>query len=321
MAHPARVGRAGLGGRGDRVSGVRVVKGFGAERVQADAAPRTRPTTSTTRRWPRPGCGPATCRRMELLPNIGLILVLGYGGHQVLDGTPQLGDARRVQRLHRAADLAAADARADHRPGPAGRGVGPAGARGARRPIRRSSTARDAELPPPGRRSPRLGEVRFEQVVVRLRRRAGRAGARPALDLHDRSRASRWRWSAPPAAASRPSPGCCPASTTSTAARSCSTASTCATSSCIDLRRAVGLVFEETFLFSDTIADNIAFADPDADDDDDRAGRPAGRRRRVHQRRCPTATPPRSASGASRCRAASASASPSPGPSSPTRGC
>jgi ATP-binding cassette subfamily B protein len=31
-----------------------------------------------------------------------------------------------------------------------------------------------------------------------------------------------------------------------------------------DLRSAVGLVFEETFLFSDSIAANIAFADPDA---------------------------------------------------------
>ena len=42
---------------------------------------------------------------------------------------------------------------------------------------------------------------------------------------------------------------------------------------------------------------------------------------RVHRARCPRATTPRSASGASRCRAASASASPSPGRSSPTRGC
>ena len=33
-----------------------------------------------------------------------------------------------------------------------------------------------------------------------------------------------------------------------------------------DLRRGIGLVFEETFLFSDTIANNIAFADLDADD-------------------------------------------------------
>src|SRR3546814_19395010 len=31
------------------------------------------------------------------------------------------------------------------------------------------------------------------------------------------------------------------------------------------LRKAVGIVFEATFLFSDSIAGNIAFADPDAD--------------------------------------------------------
>ena len=32
-----------------------------------------------------------------------------------------------------------------------------------------------------------------------------------------------------------------------------------------ELRRAVGLVFEDTFLFSDSIAANIAFAEPDSD--------------------------------------------------------
>ena len=31
-----------------------------------------------------------------------------------------------------------------------------------------------------------------------------------------------------------------------------------------DLRRRVGIVFEDTFLFSDTVRENIAFADPDA---------------------------------------------------------
>ncbi|MGB5755479.1 MAG: ABC transporter ATP-binding protein, partial [Acidimicrobiales bacterium] len=44
-----------------------------------------------------------------------------------------------------------------------------------------------------------------------------------------------------------------------------------------DLRREVGLVFEETFLFSASIADNIAFADPDASQADiDRAAKVAG---------------------------------------------
>ena len=32
-----------------------------------------------------------------------------------------------------------------------------------------------------------------------------------------------------------------------------------------DLRRSVGIVFEDTFLFSDTVAENIAFAEPEAD--------------------------------------------------------
>jgi ATP-binding cassette subfamily B protein len=44
-----------------------------------------------------------------------------------------------------------------------------------------------------------------------------------------------------------------------------------------ELRREVGLVFEETFLFSDTIAANIAFAEPDASFDAvERAARLAG---------------------------------------------
>ena len=34
-----------------------------------------------------------------------------------------------------------------------------------------------------------------------------------------------------------------------------------------ELRRNVGLVFEDTFLFGDTVRGNVGFADPDADDD------------------------------------------------------
>src|SRR5581483_3887658 len=44
-----------------------------------------------------------------------------------------------------------------------------------------------------------------------------------------------------------------------------------------DLRRAVGIVFEDTFLFSDSVRENIAFADPDAGlDSVRRAARLAG---------------------------------------------
>jgi ATP-binding cassette subfamily B protein len=44
-----------------------------------------------------------------------------------------------------------------------------------------------------------------------------------------------------------------------------------------DLRRAVGIVFEDTLLFHDTVAANIAFAEPDADRESiERAARLAG---------------------------------------------
>jgi len=44
-----------------------------------------------------------------------------------------------------------------------------------------------------------------------------------------------------------------------------------------DLRRAVSIVFEDTFLFTATVRDNVAFADPDASDDEvERAARLAG---------------------------------------------
>ncbi len=51
-------------------------------------------------------------------------------------------------------------------------------------------------------------------------------------------------------------------------ARSPSTASTCATSTLDSLRREVGVVFEDAFLFSDSVRNNIAYGRPDATDDD-----------------------------------------------------
>ena len=57
-----------------------------------------------------------------------------------------------------------------------------------------------------------------------------------------------------------------------------STAPTYARCACSEVRRAVGLVFEDTFLFSDSVRSNIAFADPDASIESGRArrGRLAG---------------------------------------------
>ena len=87
-----------------------------------------------------------------------------------------------------------------------------------------------------------------------------------------------------------------------------------------DLRRAMGYVPQEGFLFSGTVLDNIRFGRPDATGL--RSRRPPARSGPTRSSpACPTATTPRSASGARCWRPASASWSPSPGPGSPTRPC
>ena len=75
----------------ETVSGIRVIKGFGAEKVQAD---RLRVEADDIRRVSmkaariRSNFLPA----IDLLPSIGLIAVLGMGGHRVIDGDMTVGD-------------------------------------------------------------------------------------------------------------------------------------------------------------------------------------------------------------------------------------
>ena len=65
-----------------------------------------------------------------------------------------------------------------------------------------------------------------------------------------------------------------------------------------DLRRNVGLVFQESFLFSNTVAANIAFGHPEATPRANRACRPHRRGRTNSLRNCPRATKRSSASTA-----------------------
>ena len=102
----------------ETVAGVRVVKGFGAEPVQA-ARLRIEADDVFGRSMEAARVRATFLPALELLPNIGLIAMLGYGGHQVLERQPHPRAAGRLQRLRRDAHLAAADARDDHRPGPA----------------------------------------------------------------------------------------------------------------------------------------------------------------------------------------------------------
>ena len=97
---------------------------------------------------------------IDLLPALGLVGILWYGGHQVLDGHLTRRRHRRRQPLRADADLAAAHGRHAARAAAAlGRGGRPHQRR-ARSPIPRSKTSPHARPLPDG-----PGEVRFEGVT------------------------------------------------------------------------------------------------------------------------------------------------------------
>jgi ATP-binding cassette, subfamily B, bacterial len=250
----------------ESVAGVRVIKGLGAEGVQAgrlsaeaDDVYRESMAAAMTRARYLPG--------LELLPNIGLIAVLGYGGHQVLAGTLTLGSlvafnvyiAMLVWPLRMLGMIVAQAQRAS------------AAAERVDEVLTTGAEIADPAHPrplPDGR-----GEVRFAGVRFSY----GRPD--PVLDGFDLTIA----------------PGESVALVGATGAGKTTVARLIprfydveAGSVAIDgvdvrevglrqLRRSVGIVFEDTFLFSDTIAANIAFAEPDATDEAiERAARLAG---------------------------------------------
>ncbi|HEX8802805.1 MAG TPA: ABC transporter ATP-binding protein, partial [Acidimicrobiales bacterium] len=237
----------------ETVAGVRVIKGLGAEPVQAerlkaeaeDVYDQSMGAARTRARFV-PG--------LELLPNIGLIAVLGYGGHQVLDGNLSLGSlvafnvyiGMLIWPLRMLGMIVAQAQRA---------------VVSAQRVEEVLVTEPDIADPPrPDTLSPGGGEVRFEGV------RFGYGRPAPVLDGFDLTI---------PAGESVALVGAT-GSGKSTVARLVPRFYDVEDGTLRldgvdvrrlrlrDLRRAVGIVFEDTFLFSDTIAANIAFADPDA---------------------------------------------------------
>jgi ATP-binding cassette subfamily B protein len=235
----------------ETVAGVRVVKGLGAEAVQAkrlkaeaDDVYEQSIAAARTRARFIPG--------LELLPNIGFIAVLAYGGHQVIDGQLSLGSLvafnvyitmliwplrmlgmivasaqRAVVSAERVDEVLATDPQI-------------------------ADPAHPVSLPA-GR-----GEVRFEGV------RFGYDGP-SVLDDFDL----------------RIAPGESVALVGATGSGKSTVARLLARFYDVDagtirldgvdvrelrlcqLRGSVGIVFEDTFLFSDSIAANIAFADPE----------------------------------------------------------
>ena len=238
----------------ETVAGIRVVKGFAAEDAQrrrlgheADDLYEVSMEGARIRSrfWPL----------LEVLPNLGLIMVLAYGGHQVIDGQLEIGalvafnayvvlliwPMRMLGWIVAMAQRAAASAQRVHEVlDTAPEIVDP---------------ARPCDLPSGG------GEVRFERV-----RFAYAPGATPVLDGFDLRI---------PAGQSVALVGATASGKSTVAKLLCRFYDVDDGAVRLDgidvrdlrrhdLRGAVGLVFEDTFLFSDTIAANIAFARPDA---------------------------------------------------------
>jgi ATP-binding cassette subfamily B protein len=238
----------------ESVAGVRVIKGFGAERVLRDRL-RTEADDVYDASMDAAGTRATFLPALELLPNVGLIAVLGFGGHRVMDGTISLGSfvlfnvfvvlliwpmrmlgmiiangQRASAAAARVAEVLSTEPHIVDRPGA--------------RP-----------LPHGG------GELRFEHV-----RFSYGDGSIPVLHDFD------LRVVAGTSVALVGATGCGKSTVGRLIPRFYDVDDGRVLLDGVDvrdlrladLRRSVGIVFEETFLFSDTIGANIAFADPGA---------------------------------------------------------
>ncbi len=247
----------------ETVSGVRVVKGFGSERVQAaklraeadDVYERSIDATKVRARYM-----PA----MDLLPNLGLLAVLGYGGHLVLDGRLTIGELvafntyvalliwplrmlgqivaqgqRAAAASGRVAEVLATDPQIVDHPQP-------------------------RKLPAASTNGHGLGEVRFDAVTFSYSNNGPRILDK--LDLVVEPGAS---------VALVGATGCGKTTVARLIPRFYDVTEGAVRIDGVDvrdmrvqeLRRSVGIVFEDTFLFNDTVRANIAFADPDVSDE------------------------------------------------------
>lgn len=75
----------------ESVSGVRVVKGFGAEQVQYDKLSKEAEDIQRES-LKAAGIRSSFLPAIDLLPALGLVAVLGVGGHRVIDGQLSIGD-------------------------------------------------------------------------------------------------------------------------------------------------------------------------------------------------------------------------------------
>jgi ATP-binding cassette subfamily B protein len=239
----------------ESVTGIRVVKGFGAERLQEH---RLAGETDSVYHWSiaasrlRAGFLPL----IDLLPTLGLVGILWYGGHQVLQGDLTIGDIvaanfyvlmliwplRMVGQLLGQLSRSAAAAGRVH-----------------------EVLATDPEIVDRHGARPLPdgpGEVRFEGVRFGY----GAAHERSVLDGLDLVVRGGEAVAVVGATASGKTTiaRLIPRFYDVDAGRVCIDGVDVREARLLDVRRAVGLVFEDTFLFSDSVRNNIAFADPEA---------------------------------------------------------
>ena len=236
------------------VNGVRVVKAFGQEERELAADGRHRRRRCTACRMRATRLQARYQPLLESIPVLAQVAVLALGGWLALHDQITIGTFLAFSTYVGAV----------RRPGP------PAGRRPHRRPA--GTRRRRADLPAARPRAADRRRARRRRAARAARR--DRAPRRP-LRLRRGSRSSTGSTSTSGRRARRPrrrqrqrqvdghrasSTG----SSTPTRARCSSTGTTSATSRCTRCGARSGAAFEESFLFSDTIAANIAYGRPDA---------------------------------------------------------
>lgn len=258
----------------ESVSGIRVIKGFGAEAVQ-QAKLETEANDIRTVSMQAARIRARFLPAIDLLPSIGLIAVLGFGGHQVVNGTMTLGSLvafntyltmliwpmrnigmtiamgqRAATALMRVNEILSAVPEIADAPVP-------------------------EKLPEAGLARP-VGAVRFDGVRFSYDGENGAVNVLEGLD-----------WSIEPgeSVAVVGATGSGKSTLARLLLRFYDPQHGTVTLDGVDLRRlrlhdlrrAVGVVFEDTLLFNDTVSANIAFARPGVDPDViERAARLAG---------------------------------------------
>ena len=270
----------------ENVSGVRVVKAFAAEprqleRFRGSVARVFGQSMHATRlrAFYNPFIG--------FLPNLGLAVILLVGGRQVVNGTLSLGDFTAFYAYLLML-------------------IAPMRQLGIALSLAQRATASGARLFELLDREPRLvgapgraaaaGRARARGAARRELRLRGSTRRRCATSTSSSRPARRWRWSAARARARARWCGCWRGSTTRRAGSVLIDGADVRDVDLGSLRRSIAVVDDDPFLFSATVAENIAYGRPGGVARRRSSGPPSARRRPASSASCPTATTRGSAS-------------------------